>query len=152
MISKKRFISATAAICLAVSGVTITSMPAEAKAQGWSWDIYGDCSDYNDQNGEYAVFEEDASYTCYVSAKVTPVKPGRTFYLQYWDKKWKTESSARTNSKGSVYLYPSTDCGTNGYEYCDGTYTYRIYSPAVSGQKAMIGTQFELTFYPIGSY
>ena len=138
-----------ASIGLALALVFSNSVPASAAAQKWSWDIYGDCSDYNDMNDEYAMFEEDDTYTCYVSAKVTPAKPGRTFILQYFDKKWKTESSAKTNSKGQVWLYPSTTCGEES-TYCDGTFTYRIYSPAVSGQKALIGKTFDLTFYPIG--
>lgn len=147
----KRTLSAIFAASLALSSLGFASQSASAApAQKWSWDIGGDCSDYNDQNGEFAVFEEDPTYTCYVYAKVAPVKPGRIFYLQYFDKKWKTESSGRTNSKGGVVLYPSTDCGTNSFVYCDGTFTYRLYSPAITGQKALIGTEFELSFYPIG--
>ena len=140
-----------AALGLALTFAFSISVPASAAAQKWTWDIYGDCSDYNDMNDEYAMFEEDDSYTCYVSAKITPAKAGRVFYLQYFDKKWKTESSTKTNSKGQVWLYPSPyTCGETGDSYCDGTYTYRIYSPAVGGQKALTGQSFDLTFYPIG--
>jgi hypothetical protein len=139
-------------VALSLVVVGSGSSPALAATQKWSWDIYGDCSDYFDMYDEYAMFEEDDSYTCYVTAKVTPTKPVRTFYLQYFNKKWVTESTAKTNSKGQVYLYPDAyNCGDYGSDYCDGTYTYRIWSPAVSGQKALTGEKFELVFYPIGS-
>ena len=127
------------------------SNPALAATQKWSWNIYGDCADYYDEYGDYAMFEEVES-TCYVTAKVTPAKPARTFYLQYFDKKWVTESKIKTNSKGQVFLYPNPyDCGTSRDEYCDGAYSYRIWSPPVSGRKSMTGKTFELVFYPIDS-
>lgn len=148
---KKQLIAFIWVIAAVLSTLALGQSPAQAAAQKWSWDIYGDCSDYNDEYDEYAMFEEEDNYTCYVSAKVTPTKPVRTFYLQYFDKKWKNEGSAKTNSKGQIFLYPDPyTCGDSGSDYCDGTFTYRIWSPAVAGQKALYGTTFELTFYPIG--
>ena len=138
---------------LALAGTLVfgvaDAIPAQAAVkQTWVWDIKGDCSDYNDMYDEYAMIEDEPDWSCVVWAKVTPASIKRTFYLQYFDNKWKTEDSAKTSTKGYIYLSPDP---YNCDSYCDGSYTYRLYSPAASGQKAFTGVTFDITFYPSGT-
>lgn len=118
---------------------------AEAATQAVTYYVNGDCSDYYDEEGEYAIFEDESDWTCYVTVKLKPLSPKRKLILQYWDKKWKTEDSITTSSKGSANLnFESYDSDGNFY---DGTWKYRIYVSAATGQKATNSSNFEVSFY-----
>jgi len=120
---------------------------AEAATQTVSYAMNGDCADYHDEEGEYAIFEEEADWSCYVTVKVKPLTPKRKVILQYWDKKWKEEDSVTTSTKGSANLFFDSYC-TSG-EFCDGEWKFRVLVPAASGQKATNSTSFYVTFYPM---
>ena len=120
---------------------------AEAVTQTVTYSMNGDCSDYYDQEGEYAFFEEEEDWKCYVTVKVKPITPKRTIRLQYWDKKWKEENKSITSSKGSGNLYFDPYCSDGAY--CDGTWKFRVYVDAASGQKATYSSSFEVSFYAI---
>jgi len=119
---------------------------ADAAAQKVNFYINGDCSDYYDMEGEYAFFEEEPNWSCYMSVKISPVKPIRNSRLQYWNgKKWMQESFKKTSSKGLAYLDFNPYCDG---QYCDGTWKYRIVVDASSGQSTKTSPTFEVTFYP----
>jgi hypothetical protein len=119
---------------------------ADAAAQKVNFYINGDCSDYYDMEGEYAFFEEEPDWSCYMSVKISPVKPIRNSRLQYWNgKKWMQESFKKTSSKGLAYLDFNPYCDG---QYCDGTWKYRIVVDASSGQSTKTSPTFEVTFYP----
>jgi hypothetical protein len=119
---------------------------ADAAAQKVNFYINGDCSDYYDMEGEYAFFEEEPEWSCYMSVKISPVKPIRNSRLQYWNgKKWMQESFKKTSSKGLAYLDFNPYCDG---QYCDGTWKYRIVVDASSGQSTKTSPTFEVTFYP----
>jgi len=120
---------------------------AEAATQTVSYAMNGDCADYYDEEGEYAIFEEEENWSCYVTVRVKPLAPKRKVILQYWDKKWKEEDTLTTSSKGSGNLFFDSYC-TSG-EFCDGEWKFRVLVPAVSGQKATNSTSFYVTFYPL---
>jgi hypothetical protein len=126
--------------------------PAQAAAQSISYFMNGDCSDYYDEEEEYAFFESEPDWDCYISVTIKPVKPVRTIRLQYWNgKKWLQENSAKTGSSGKGYLYFDPYC-SNG-AYCDGEYKYRVVVDAASGQKVAFSKNFYVSYYPEeGSY
>jgi hypothetical protein len=96
--------------------------------------------------GEYAFFEEEPDWSCYMVVKISPFKPVRNTRLQYWNgKKWLQESFKKTSSKGIAYLDFNPYCDG---EYCDGTWKYRIYVDSGSGQSSRISPSFEVAFYP----
>jgi hypothetical protein len=108
--------------------------PAQAAAQSISYFMNGDCSDYYDEESEYAFFESEPDWDCYISVTIKPAKPVRTIRLQYWTgKKWAQENSAKTGSSGKGFLYFDPYCSDGSY--CDGEYKYRVVVDAVSGQK-----------------
>jgi len=129
--------------------VTSTLLPvntADAAAQKVNFYIAGDCLDYYDMEGEYAFFEEESDWSCYMTVKISPFKPVRNTRLQYWNgKKWLQESYMKTSSKGIAYLDFDPYCEG---EYCDGTWKYRIFVDSVSGQSSRTSPSFEVTFYP----
>ena len=126
---------------------TFISVPtANAAAQKISYFMNGDCSDYYDEKGEYAFFQSEPDWSCYISVKVSPTKPVRSLTLQYWSgTRWKIESKAVTNSKGIAYLYFDEYCDD---EYCDGEWKYRVTVAATTGQKSVMSNSFYVTFYP----
>lgn len=122
--------------------------PAQAASQSINYYMNGDCSDYYDEMGEYAFFEDEVDWNCYITVKVTPLKPARTVRLQYWnDRKWVQEMKAVTNAKGVARLDFDPYC--NDDLYCDGTWTYRVYVDAVTGQSYKTSNKFEMTYYPM---
>jgi hypothetical protein len=129
--------------------VTATLTPlnsADAATQKVNFYINGDCLDYYDMEGEYAFFEEEPDWSCYLTVKISPVKPIRNSRLQYWNgKKWLQESFKKTSSKGLAYLDFNPYCDG---EYCDGTWKYRIVVDAGSGQSSRTSPTFEVSFYP----
>jgi hypothetical protein len=117
-----------------------------ASSQKISYFINGDCSDYFDMNGEYAFFQEEPDWSCYLTVAVKPAKPIRNTRLQFWNgRKWLQESSARTSSKGFARLDFDPICDTGNY--CDGTWKYRVFVDAISGQKSNTSITFEVSFY-----
>jgi len=109
--------------------------------------INGDCSDYYDQEGEYAFFEDEPDWTCYMTVKLKPITPKRVIHLQFWNAhKWIEESKSTTSSKGSGTLTFDPYC--NNGSYCDGTWKYRIIVDASGTQKAKTSPTFEVVFYP----
>lgn len=126
--------------------VLVPNSVANAATQRVSYSIAGDCVDYFDENGEYAFFEEELDWSCYIVVKVTPTKPIRTVRLQYWSgRKWQQESSSKTNTKGVAYLNFDPYCDEG---YCDGEWKYRVYVDSASGQKSNTSNTFYVTFYP----
>lgn len=124
-----------------------TPVASAATSQKISYYIDGDCSDYYDMNDEYAFFQEEPDWTCFLTVTVKPTKPIRNARLQFWNgRKWMQESSAKTNSKGFANLFFDPICDTG--DYCDGSWKYRIYIDPVSGKKSDTSTTFEVTFYP----
>jgi hypothetical protein len=125
--------------------------PAQAAAQSISYFMNGDCSDYYDEEEEYAFFESEPDWDCYISVTIKPAKPVRTIRLQYWTgKKWAQENSAKTGSSGKGYLYFDPYCSDGSY--CDGEYKYRVVVDAVSGQKVAFSKNFYVSYYPDDSY
>jgi len=121
--------------------------PAQAATQSVSYYMNGDCSDYYDEESEYAFFESEPDWTCYISVEVKPAKPVRTVRLQFWSgKKWVQETSAKTSSNGRGYLYFDPFC-SDGY-YCDGEFKYRVLVDAATGQKATTSKNFYVSYYP----
>lgn len=119
---------------------------ASAATQKISYSIAGDCVDYYDETGEYAFFEEEPDWSCYIVVKVSPAKPVRTVRLQWWSgRKWQQESYDKTDTKGVAYLDFDPYCEGN---YCDGEWKYRVYVDAVSGQKSNTSRSFYVKFYP----
>lgn len=136
-------------------GVTLVSVgllfnimqPADAATQKVSYYINGDCSDYYDEEGEYAFFEEEVDWSCYITVFVKPVKPQRQVRLQYWSgTKWKQESSAKTSSAGKAYLYFDPYCYDGSY--CEGEFKYRVIVDAGGGQKTDYSDDFYINYYP----
>jgi hypothetical protein len=145
MIIKSRVFLIASAFFFSTTFVAINS--SEAATQRINYYIDGDCSDYYDENGEYAFFEEEPDWSCYITVKVTGTKPARTVRLQYWNgKKWMQESSSVTGSDGYAELDFDPTC--NSGNYCDGTWKYRVYVDKASGQKSNISVTFNVTFYP----
>jgi hypothetical protein len=125
--------------------------PAQAAPQSISYYMNGDCSDYYDEESEYAFFESEPDWDCYVSVEIKPTKPVRTIRLQFWTgKKWSQESSAKTSSSGRGYLYFDPYCSDGSY--CDGEYKYRVVVDAASGQKVAYSKNFYVSYYPDDSY
>ena len=146
--SRKSLIWATFTLAaVLISNFVFAPSKAEAATQAVSYFINGDCSDYYDEEEEYAIFEEEEDWTCYVTVKVKPLTPKRKVILQYWDKKWKEEDSIVTSSKGTANLFFDSYC--NSGEFCDGSWKFRVLVAAASGQKATNSTSFYITFYPL---
>lgn len=144
----KRLIASLSSVALTATLVLVAGSPAEAARQYvTTYSLRGDCSDYYDMNEEYAMFEEEPDWSCTLVVAVKPAKPNRTVALQYFDKKWKTETSIKTNSNGIAYLNFGTLCGD---AYCDATFTYRASVLKAAGQAAINLSSFEMNFYPIG--
>lgn len=109
--------------------------------------INGDCSDYYDEEEEYAFFEDEPDWTCYISVTVKPVTPKRVIHLQYWSgKKWVEESKSTTSTKGSGVLKFDPYC--NDGAYCDGSWKYRVIVDASGVQKSKISPSFYIVYYP----
>lgn len=145
--SRKSLILATFTLAaVLIANFFLAPSKAEAATQAVSYYINGDCSDYYDEEGEYAIFEEEEDWTCYVTVKVKPLTPKRKVILQYWDKKWKEEDSITTSTKGSANLFFDSYCYE---EFCDGTWKFRVLVPAATGQKATNSTSFYVVFYPL---
>jgi hypothetical protein len=145
--SRKSLILATFTLAaVLIANFFFAPSKAEAATQAVSYYINGDCSDYYDEEGEYAIFEEEEDWTCYVTVKVKPLTPKRKVILQYWDKKWKEEDSITTSTKGSANLFFDSYCYE---EFCDGKWKFRVLVPAVTGQKATNSTSFYVVFYPL---
>ena len=120
---------------------------SEAATQRITYYIDGDCSDYYDENGEYAFFEEEPDWSCYITVKVVGTKPARTVRLQYWNgKKWMQESYSKTGTDGYAELNFDPIC--NGVDYCDGTWKYRVFVDRATGLKSTTSVTFSVTFYP----
>ena len=146
--SRKSLILATFTLAaVLIANFFLAPSKAKAATQAVTYYINGDCSDYYDEEGEYAIFEEEEDWTCYVSVKVKPLTPKRKVILQYWDKKWKEEDSVTTSTKGSANLFFDSYC--NSGEFCDGTWKFRVLVPAASGQKATNSSSFNISFYPL---
>ena len=146
--SRKSLILATFTLAAAlIANFFLAPSKADAAVQAVTYYINGDCSDYYDEEGEYAIFEEEEDWTCYITVKVRPLSPKRKVILQYWDKKWKQEDSVVTSSKGSAKLNFDSYC--NNDEFCDGTWKFRVFVPAASGQKSTNSTRFNVSFYPL---
>lgn len=128
-----------------VANFFLAPTKAEAATQAVSYYVNGDCSDYYDEEGEYAIFEEEEDWTCYITVKVKPLAPKRKVTLQYWDKKWKVEDTLTTSTKGSANLY--FDNYDNDDNFYDGKWKYRVLVAAGGGQKATNSTSFEVSFY-----
>ncbi len=119
---------------------------ANAATQKVNFFIAGDCLDYYEMEGEYAFFEEEPDWSCYMTVRISPFKPVRNSRLQFWNgKKWRQESFTKTSSKGIAYLNFNPYCDG---EYCDGTWKYRIVVDATSGQSSRTSPTFEVSFYP----
>ena len=145
MIKKTRIILLASAFFFSTTFVAINS--SEAAAQRITYYLDGDCSDYYDENGEYAFFEEEPDWSCYVSVKVTGTKPVRTARLQFWNgKKWIQESYSKTGANGVAQMDFDPTC--SGGNYCDGTWKYRVYVDAAPGQRSNTSVTFTVTFYP----
>lgn len=126
---------------------TMSSPANAATAQKINYYINGDCSDYYDEQGEYAFFESEPDWNCYISVYVKPYKPYRNIRLQFWSgTKWVQESSSTTNSSGKGYLDFDPYCSDG--TYCDGEYKYRVIVDAASGQKASTSNNFYISYYP----
>jgi hypothetical protein len=146
--SRKSLIMATFTLAaVLIANFFLAPSKAEAATQAVSYYINGDCSDYYDEEGEYAIFEEEEDWTCYVTVKVKPLTPKRKVILQYWDKKWKEEDSITTSTKGSANLFFDNYCTED--QFCDGEWKFRVLVPAVTGQKATNSTSFYVNFYPL---
>ena len=125
--------------------------PAQAAPQSILYYMNGDCSDYYDEESEYAFFESEPEWDCYISVSIKPTKPVRTIRLQYWTgKKWVQENSAKTGSGGNGYLYFDPYCSDG--TYCDGEYKYRVVVDASSAQKVAFSRNFYVSYYPDDSY
>lgn len=144
----RRGIAALLSMCVVVLGGLVTAPSAHASTQRVSYFMNGDCSDYHDETGEYAFFEVEPDWDCYLTVQVKPTKPVRTIKLQYWNgRKWIQESSAKTNSKGVGRLDFNPICADDNY--CDGTWKYRVLVDAAAGQRFRTSMTFEVTFYPM---
>jgi hypothetical protein len=141
--SKVRIISAFMSV-----GMLLSFTPtANAATQKVSYYIDGDCLDYYDEEGEYAFFEDEPDWECYITVLVKPTRPVRTVQLQYWSgTKWKQESISKTSSTGRAYLDFDPIC-SDGL-YCDGEFKYRVYTLAASGVKADYSSNFYVSYYP----
>lgn len=141
--------SSRSGISLIVVLLTSLLLPlntANAATQKINFFIAGDCLEYYEMEGEYAFFEEEIDWSCYMTVKISPVKPVRTSRLQFWNsKKWIQESSTKSSSKGISYLNFNPYCDG---EYCDGTWKYRIFVDAASGRSSRTSPTFEVSFYP----
>ena len=129
--------------------VAVTFSVPSAKAaltQRINYFIDGDCRDYFDVNGEYAFFQEEQDWSCFLTVSVKPAKPIRNAKLQYWNgRKWLLESSSKTSSTGYATLKFDPICESG--DYCDGTWKYRVYVDAAPGQRSQNSITFDVTFY-----
>lgn len=147
-IRKPKFLnrSGMALILVMLTSSLLPMNSANAAAQKVNFYINGDCLDYYDMEGEYAFFEEEPDWSCYMIVKISPFKPVRNARLQFWNgKKWNQESSKKTSSKGVAYLDFNPYCDG---EYCDGTWKYRIFVDGVTGQSSRTSPTFQVSFYP----
>jgi hypothetical protein len=142
--SKIRLISL---VILIICNVLLPANPASSAAiQKIYYTIAGDCVDYYDENDEYAFFEDEPDWSCYIKVKTSAPKPIRTVSLQYWNsRKWVQESVAKTSTKGIAYLNFDPYCDGS---YCDGEWKYRVFTSASSPQKSDTSSSFYVTFYP----
>lgn len=136
-----------ALIILIISNVLLPANPASsATIQKIYYTVMGDCVDYYEENGEYAFFEDEPDWSCYLQVKVSTPKPIRTISLQYWTgRKWVQESISKTNSKGIAFLDFDPYCADG---YCDGEYKYRALTAAAAPQKSNVSLSFYVIFYP----
>ncbi len=136
----------------AAEGATTTS-----STQKVSYFISGDCLDYYDEYGEYAMIEEYEDWNCLITVRVKPIKPARTVRLQWWNENegvWVTEFSGNTNSKGVAVLEFNPYCedpDTGIDNYCDGTWDYRVSVPKSGNYKATNSITWSMSFYPYDS-
>lgn len=148
-LSTKLISIASAFAMLFVSTITA---PATAETQKLMYFISGECLDNFDIYGEYSLYEEFGE-TCTLEVKVSPKTNVRTAHLQYWnedDGKWVTEASGKTNKSGALKLNIEPYCEND--EWCDATYTYRIYVLKKTGLKAGYSKEFDMAFYPYDGY
>ena len=133
---------------LAISGMLLQLSPqAIAAPQKVSYFIDGDCANYYDEEGEYAFFESELDWTCFITVAVKPTKPARTVRLQYWSgTRWKVETTSKTNTSGRATLEFDPYCSDGAY--CDGEYKYRVFVDATSGAKSDNSTNFFINYYP----
>lgn len=144
--SRKSLILATFTLAaVLIANFFLAPSKAEAATQTVSYAMNGDCADYYDEEDEYAIFEDEPGWTCYVTVKVKPLTPKRKVILQFWGKKWKEEDSTTTSTKGSANLYFNTSCSDT---FCEGEYKFRVLVPAATGQKATNSNSFYVNFYP----
>jgi hypothetical protein len=132
---------------LVICNVLLPVNPASsATVQKIYYSIEGDCVDYYDENDEYAFFEDEPDWSCYIKVKTSTPKPIRTVSLQYWNsRKWVQESVAKTSTKGIAYLDFNPYCDGS---YCDGEWKYRVVTAASTPQKSNTSNSFYVTFYP----
>lgn len=142
-------------VCGVLTGVLLILFtpghPASsAVIQKINYTIEGDCVDYYEENGEYALFENEPDWTCYVVVKISPTKPVRSVSLQFWNgRKWLIESNAKTDTKGIAYL--DFDPYTCDDSYCEGEYKYKVVTAAAAPQKINTSKTFYVSFYPEAS-
>ena len=144
ILARKKRIALLVALLFAISYNSPT-LASAVTAQKVSYYINGDCSDYYDEEGEYAFFESEVDWSCYISVAIKPFKPVREVRLQFFDKKWKTESTAKTNAKGTAILDFNPYC--DGV-YCDGEFKYRVLVVAANGHKGTSSNNFFIVYYP----
>jgi len=66
-------------IILIICNVLLPANPASSAAiQKIYYTIAGDCVDYYDENDEYAFFEDEPDWSCYIKVKTSTPKPIRT--------------------------------------------------------------------------
>lgn len=158
----KKFVSKSiaflASICLVLVGSTAAEGATTAtSSQKVNYYISGDCLDYYDEYGEYAMLEEYEDWNCLITVRIKPVKPARTVKLQWWDDNegtWVTEYTGKTNSKGVATLEFDPYCedsDTGDEYYCDGTWDYRVSVIKTGNYKATNSVTWSMNFYPYDS-
>jgi len=151
VLSSRKYKLATAIFLVTVLAfnflINVTKAQAVTAQQVITFYMNGDCSDYFDEQGEYAFFEDEPDWTCSLVVKVKAITPKRVLHLQYWNShKWIEESKTTTSTKGSGTLTFDPYC--NDGNYCDGTWKYRVLVDASGVQKAKTSPTFEVVFYP----
>ena len=128
-----------------VAEETVKPETTSAPSQTVEYTISGGCLDSFEILGHYRIFEEYGD-DCYLVVEVFPPEPSRLAELQYFETTWVTESSARTDSTGIVYLEVDPLC-EDGL-WCDGVWEYRVFLGEESGLPADRSLTFELDFLP----
>lgn len=149
----KKRLALLAALALAVTSITVVQ--SVAAPQKFTFKVMGQCAD----SAMEGTIEEDVTGSCYVMVTVNPVKPFRTFNLQYKDDKGKWQFanddynekiSVKGGSSKQVQIYfPSYD--EDGAFFDFEKREYRVYIGKVGSAPGVASKTIIINYVAAGA-